>query len=103
MYPPALILEILIIWLKFSQSQASRHDWASVDWEAFLLTSPPLFLEDIKTKRHELPALIAGAWPPARGIVWLTVLSSTVYASLIEIIANKSTFVIINESSIYQS
>ncbi len=74
--PSPLILDILLIWLKASQSQALRQDWAAVDWEAFLVNAPPRFLEEIKTKRHELPKLIAEAWPPARGIAWLTVIST---------------------------
>lgn len=70
------MLEILIIWLKWSQSQSIRQDWASFDWKAYFVTNPPRFLDKSKVKGQDLSILLSEAWHPIRGLVWLTVLSS---------------------------
>ena len=74
-----MVIDILLLWLKGSQSQAFRQDWTAVDWKAFFLTKPPRFLDMSKGKGQDWPLLLAEAWHPVRGLVWLTVLSSNLY------------------------
>ncbi|CUT99461.1 EGF type aspartate asparagine hydroxylation site [Echinococcus multilocularis] len=76
LFPPPLVLEILIIWLKSSPAQIVRQDWTTVDWKTFFLSNPPRFLDMSKVKGQDWPLLLAEAWHPVRGLVWLTVLSS---------------------------
>lgn len=75
--PPPMVIEILIIWLKWSSSQATRQDWESFDWRAFFISNPPRFLDKLKVKGQDWPLLISEAWHPVRGLVWLSILSST--------------------------
>ena len=74
-----MVIEILLIWLRGSQSQAVRQDWTVVDWKGFFLTNPPRFLDMSKVKGQDWPLLLAEAWHPVRGLVWLTILSSFLY------------------------
>ncbi|VUZ50843.1 unnamed protein product [Hymenolepis diminuta] len=75
-HPPPMVVEILIIWLKWSHSQSVRQDWASFDWKAYFSVNPPRFLDKPKVKGQDWPLLLSEAWHPVRGLVWLTLLSS---------------------------
>ncbi|VDO04090.1 unnamed protein product [Rodentolepis nana] len=75
-YPPPMVLEILIIWLKWNHLQSVRQDWASFDWKAYFSVNPPRFLDKPKVKGQDWPLLLSEAWHPVRGLAWLTILSS---------------------------
>ncbi|EUB57487.1 hypothetical protein EGR_07652 [Echinococcus granulosus] len=64
LFPPPLVIEILIIWLKSSPAQVVRQDWTTVDWKTFFLSNPPRFLDMSKVKGQDWPLLLAEAWHP---------------------------------------